>query len=283
MDTIKEIDILRSRLKIAVRNGLSVGLVPTMGYLHEGHQSLIKRARKENDLVVVSLFVNPTQFAPGEDLDSYPKDLEKDAWLCESEGADILFAPDADEMYHKDYGTFVEVTGEMTKGLCGKARPTHFRGVTSVVSKLFNIVSPDRAYFGQKDAQQVAVIKRMVRDLNFGLEIVVCPIVREADGLAKSSRNIYLTKEERKAALVLNKSLKEAKALVLSGERDGGKIKLMIEDKISKEFLAEIDYVEVVDADTVEPVDIIKGNVLIALAVRFGKARLIDNMSLEVE
>ena len=283
MDTIKEIDILRSRLKIAVRNGLSVGLVPTMGYLHEGHQSLIKRARKENDLVVVSLFVNPTQFAPGEDLDSYPKDLEKDAWLCESEGADILFAPDADEMYHKDYGTFVEVTGEMTKGLCGKARPTHFRGVTSVVSKLFNIVSPDRAYFGQKDAQQVAVIKRMVRDLNFGLEIVVCPIVREADGLAKSSRNIYLTKEERKAALVLNKSLKEAKALVLSGERDGGKIKLMIEDKISKEFLAEIDYVEVVDADTVEPVDISKGNVLIALAVRFGKARLIDNMSLEVE
>jgi len=283
VDTIKEIDILRSRLKIAVRNGLSVGLVPTMGYLHEGHQSLIKRARKENDLVVVSLFVNPTQFAPGEDLDSYPKDLEKDAWLCESEGADILFAPDADEMYHKDYGTFVEVTGEMTKGLCGKARPTHFRGVTSVVSKLFNIVSPDRAYFGQKDAQQVAVIKRMVRDLNFGLEIVVCPIVREADGLAKSSRNIYLTKEERKAALVLNKSLKEAKALVLSGERDGGKIKLMIEDKISKEFLAEIDYVEVVDADTVEPVDIIKGNVLIALAVRFGKARLIDNMSLEVE
>jgi pantoate--beta-alanine ligase len=283
MDIINGIDVLRYRLKEAVRNGKSIGLVPTMGYLHEGHLSLINRARKENDLVVVSLFVNPTQFGLGEDLDSYPKDLEKDASLCESEGADLLFAPDKGEMYHGDYGTYVDVTGELTKGLCGKTRPTHFRGVTSVVSKLFNIVSPDRAYFGQKDAQQVAVIKRMVRDLNFGLEIVVCPIVREPDGLAKSSRNIYLTKEEREAALVLNRSLKEAADLVSSGERDPLKIKLMIEDRIGKEPLSEIDYVEVVDAASIEPIGILKGNVLIALAVRFGKARLIDNISLEVE
>ncbi|MBK5252354.1 MAG: pantoate--beta-alanine ligase [Peptostreptococcaceae bacterium] len=283
MDTINEIDVLRYRLKEAVRNGKSVGLVPTMGYLHEGHLSLIKRARKENDLVVVSLFVNPTQFGPGEDLDSYPKDLEKDASLCESEGADLLFAPDKDEMYYEDYGTYVDVTGELTKGLCGKTRPTHFGGVTSVVSKLFNIVSPDRAYFGQKDAQQVAVIKRMVRDLNFDIEIVVCPIVREADGLAKSSRNIYLTKEEREAALVLNRSLKEAADLVSSGERDPLKIKTMIEDRIRKEPLSEIDYVELVDADRIEHMEKLKGNVLIALAVRFGKARLIDNIRLEVE
>jgi pantoate--beta-alanine ligase len=283
MDTINEIDVLRYRLKEAVRNGKSVGLVPTMGYLHEGHLSLIKRARKENDLVVVSLFVNPTQFGPGEDLDSYPKNLEKDASLCESEGADLLFAPDKAEMYHENYGTYVDVTGELTKGLCGKTRPTHFRGVTSVVSKLFNIVSPDRAYFGQKDAQQVAVIKRMVRDLNFGLEVVVCPIVREPDGLAKSSRNIYLTAEEREAALVLNRSLKEAADLISSGERDSLKIKSMIEDRIGKEPLSEIDYVELVDSANIEPIDILKGNVLIALAVRFGKARLIDNISLEVE
>ena len=283
MDTIKKIDILRHRLKEAVKNGKSVGLVPTMGYLHEGHQSLIRRARKENDLVVVSLFVNPTQFGPNEDLDRYPKDLEKDKMLCESEGADLLFAPEADEMYFDDYGTYVDVKGDLTKGLCGKSRPIHFRGVTSVVSKLFNIVNPDRAYFGQKDAQQVAVIKRMVRDLNFDLEIVVCPIVREADGLAKSSRNIYLTPQERKAALILNKSLKEATILISKGERDGFKIKAMIENRIRTEPLSEIDYVELVDADSIENMDVIKGKLLIALAVRFGKARLIDNICLEVE
>ena len=283
MDTVKKIDVLRSRLKEASRNGKSVGLVPTMGFLHEGHLSLIKRAREENDLLVVSLFVNPTQFGPGEDLESYPRDLEKDADSCSAEGADILFAPDAGEMYLEDYGTYVEVSGDLTKGLCGKSRPTHFRGVTSVVSKLFNIVEPDRAYFGQKDAQQVAVIKRMVRDLNFDVEIVVCPIVREADGLAKSSRNIYLSEVERKAALVLNRSLKAAAERISSGERNGDEIKAMVENMIKQEPLSAIDYVEVVDAENMKPLEILKGSVLLALAVRFGKARLIDNIRLEVE
>jgi len=283
MDTVKKIDVLRSRLKEASRNGKSVGLVPTMGFLHEGHLSLIKRAREENDLLVVSLFVNPTQFGPGEDLESYPRDLEKDADSCSAEGADILFAPDAGEMYFEDYGTYVEVSGGLTKGLCGKSRPTHFRGVTSVVSKLFNIVEPDRAYFGQKDAQQVAVIKRMVRDLNFDVEIVVCPIVREADGLAKSSRNIYLSEVERKAALVLNRSLKAAAERISSGERNGDEIKAMVENMIKQEPLSAIDYVEVVDAENMKPLEILKGSVLLALAVRFGKARLIDNIRLEVE
>ena len=283
METVKKIDVLRSLLKEASRNGKSVGLVPTMGFLHEGHLSLIKRAREENDLLVVSLFVNPTQFGPGEDLESYPRDLEKDAELCSEEGADILFAPDAGEMYFEDYGTYVEVSGGLTKGLCGKSRPTHFRGVTSVVSKLFNIVEPDRAYFGQKDAQQVAVIKRMVRDLNFDVEIVVCPIVREADGLAKSSRNIYLSEGERKAALVLNRSLKAAAERISSGERNGNEIKVMVENMIRQEPLSAIDYVEVVDAENMKPLEILKGSVLLALAVRFGKARLIDNIRLEVE
>ncbi len=283
MDTVKKIDVLRSRLKEASKDGKSVGLVPTMGFLHEGHLSLIKRARKENDLLVVSLFVNPTQFGPGEDLESYPRDLKKDAALCEGKGADILFAPDAGEMYFEDYGTYVEVSGELTKGLCGKSRPTHFRGVTSVVSKLFNIVDPDRAYFGQKDAQQVAVIKRMVRDLNFDVEIVVCPIVREEDGLAKSSRNIYLSKDEREAALVLNRSLRAAAERISSGERNGHEIKAMVEKMIKEEPLSAIDYVEVVDAESIKPIETLKGSVLVALAVRFGKARLIDNICLEVE
>ncbi|HKL10756.1 MAG TPA: pantoate--beta-alanine ligase [Clostridia bacterium] len=283
MDTVKKIDVLRGRLKEALKNGKSVGLVPTMGFLHEGHLSLIKRARKENDLLVVSLFVNPTQFGPGEDLESYPRDLKKDAALCEGKGADILFAPDAGEMYFEDYGTYVEVSGELTKGLCGKSRPTHFRGVTSVVSKLFNIVDPDRAYFGQKDAQQVAVIKRMVRDLNFDVEIVVCPIVREEDGLAKSSRNIYLSKDEREAALVLNRSLRAAAERISSGERNGHEIKAMVEKMIKEEPLSAIDYVEVVDAESIKPIETLKGSVLVALAVRFGKARLIDNICLEVE
>lgn len=283
METVKKIDVLRSLLKEASRNGKSVGLVPTMGFLHEGHLSLIKRAREENDLLVVSLFVNPTQFGPGEDLESYPRDLEKDAELCSEEGADILFAPDAGEMYFEDYGTYVEVSGDLTKGLCGRSRPTHFRGVTSVVSKLFNIVEPDRAYFGQKDAQQVAVIKRMVRDLNFDVEIVVCPIVREADGLAKSSRNIYLSEDERKAALVLNRSIKAAAERISSGDRNGDEIRAMVENMIRQEPLSAIDYVEVVDAENMKPLEILKGSVLLALAVRFGKARLIDNIRVEVE
>lgn len=192
------------------KQGLTVGLVPTMGYLHEGHQSLMEKAKKENDKVVVSIFVNPIQFGPNEDFASYPRDLEKDAALCERIGVDLIFHPEAEEMYEKDFCTYVDMDG-LTKELCGKSRPTHFRGVQTVVSKLFHIIPADRAYFGQKDAQQLAVIKRMVRDLSMDIEIVGCPIVREEDGLAKSSRNTYLNQEERKAALVLNRSLAEGK------------------------------------------------------------------------
>ena len=203
--------------------GLSVGLVPTMGYLHEGHQSLIKRAVAENDRVVVSVFVNPIQFAPNEDLETYPRDLEADCALCESTGAAMVFHPEPEEMYGDDFTTFVDMTG-VTKELCGKSRPTHFRGVCTVVNKLFNIAMPDRAYFGQKDAQQLAVIRRMVRNLNMNLEVVGCPIIRESDGLAKSSRNTYLSPEERKAALVLSKAIFMGERMIKSGEKDGEKV-----------------------------------------------------------
>lgn len=283
MEIFDTIALLRPFLRKASNEGKSIGLVPTMGFLHEGHLSLIQRARAENDVVVVSLFVNPTQFGPGEDLESYPRDFDKDRALVEAAGADALFAPDAGEMYEADYGTYVEVTGALTKGLCGRSRPAHFKGVTSVVSKLFNIVKPDRAYFGQKDAQQVAVIKRMVRDLNYDLEIVVCPIVREPDGLAKSSRNIYLSEAERRGALVLSRSLMDASDRILAGERGALEIKKRVEERIGAETLADIDYVEVVNAETMEPLTVLKGSVLIAVAVRFGKARLIDNVILEVE
>lgn len=282
MEIFKEIEALKAYLRKASAKGESVGLVPTMGFLHEGHLSLIERARRENDLVVVSLFVNPTQFGPGEDLESYPRNFERDAALTAAEGADALFAPEPEEMYFPDYATHVEVTGSLTKGLCGRSRPTHFRGVTSVVAKLFNIVKPDRAYFGQKDAQQVAVIRRMVRDLNFDLEIVACPIVREDDGLAKSSRNIYLSEEERRQALSLNRSLDLARKLIEAGERSGEKVREALVEAIAANPLAEIDYVEVVDAGSLEPAGTLSGEVLIALAVRFGKARLIDNTIVEV-
>lgn len=282
MEIFKEIEALRAYLRKASAKGGSVGLVPTMGFLHEGHLSLIKRARRENDVVVVSLFVNPTQFGPGEDLESYPRNFERDSTLTAAEGADALFAPEPEEMYFPDYATHVEVTGSLTKGLCGRSRPTHFRGVTSVVAKLFNIVKPDRAYFGQKDAQQVAVIRRMVRDLNFDLEIIACPIVREADGLAKSSRNIYLSEEERRQALSLNRSLDLARKLIEAGERSGEKVRGVLMEAIAANPLAEIDYVEVVDAGSLEPAGTLSGEVLIALAVRFGKARLIDNTIVEV-
>ena len=210
MQIVKTIDEVRSVVKQWKREGLSVGLVPTMGFLHEGHKSLIERAVKENDRVVVSDFVNPTQFGPNEDLASYPRDLDRDAKLCEDAGAALLFNPEPEEMYYEDRTTSVNMEG-LTKELCGKSRPIHFSGVCTVVSKLFHIVTPDRAYFGQKDAQQLAVIKRMVRDLNFDIEIVGCPIIREEDGLAKSSRNTYLSEEERKAAVILNQSLKVGK------------------------------------------------------------------------
>ena len=272
-ETVKEV---REQVKAWRREGLSVGLVPTMGYLHEGHKSLIDKAVEENDRVVVSVFVNPIQFGPSEDLASYPRDLERDAKLCEEAGANLVFHPVDEEMYFDDFCTYVDMD-DLTKGLCGKTRPTHFRGVCTVVSKLFHIVAPDRAYFGQKDAQQLAVIRRMVRDLNFDLEIVGCPIVREADGLAKSSRNTYLSEEERKAAVILHKGLSEGEKMVKSGEKDVDKIVEAIRKIIENEPLAKIDYVEMVDWDTLKPIEQIAGEVLTAVAVYIGKTRLIDN------
>lgn len=271
-----EISKIRETVTAWKKDGLTVGLVPTMGYLHEGHKSLIDAARRENDRVVVSIFVNPMQFGPSEDFDSYPRDLDKDAKLCEDAGVDLIFHPDAEEMYTEGFCSYVDMNG-LTTELCGKSRPTHFRGVQTVVLKLFNIVTPDKAYFGQKDAQQLAVIKRMVTDLNVGTEIVGCPIVREADGLAKSSRNTYLNEEERKAALILHKSLEAGKALVESGETDAEAVKAAITSEIETEPLAKIDYVDVVDFDTISKIEKIEGSVLVAIAVYIGKTRLIDN------
>ena len=277
MKIVKTIKEVRAEVKQWKKEGLSVGLVPTMGFLHEGHKSLMERAVKENDRVVVSDFVNPTQFGPNEDLASYPRDLDRDAKLCESAGVTLLFNPEPEEMYYENKTTSVHMEG-LTKELCGKSRPIHFDGVCSVVSKLFNIVTPDRAYFGQKDAQQLAVIKRMVRDLNFDIEIVGCPIIREADGLAKSSRNTYLSETERKAAVILSQSLQVGKELIAQGETDAVKIKNAIVKKIETEPLAKIDYVEVEDAENIVPVEKIDNNTLIAMAVYIGKTRLIDNM-----
>ena len=278
MEIITTVEGVRKQVKEWRKEGLTVGLVPTMGYLHEGHKSLIDKAVAENDRVVVSVFVNPIQFGPSEDLASYPRDLERDAELCEKAGANVIFHPEDSEMYFDDFCTYVDMD-DLTKGLCGKTRPTHFRGVCTVVSKLFHIVAPDRAYFGQKDAQQLAVIRRMVRDLNFDLEIVGCPIVREEDGLAKSSRNTYLNAEERKAAVVLHKGLTEGEKLLQAGEKDAAKVIAAVREVIEKEPLAKIDYVSAVDGITMMPVTQIKGEVLVAMAVYIGKTRLIDNFS----
>lgn len=277
MRIIKTIEELRPIVKGWRKEGLSVGLVPTMGYLHEGHKSLIVKAVSENNRVVVSDFVNPTQFGVNEDLASYPRDIERDAAVCEAAGADLIFHPEPEEMYFTDNCTFVDMD-KLTKGLCGKTRPTHFRGVCSVVTKLFHIVTPDRAYFGQKDAQQLAVIRRMVRDLNFDIEIVGCPIVREADGLAMSSRNTYLNPKEREAALVLHKSLVLGEGMVHAGQKDAKKVKNAIRENIEKEPLAQVDYVEIVDVENLEPIDTIEGPFLAAVAVYIGKTRLIDNL-----
>ncbi len=274
---IKEV---RDTVKEWKKQGLQVALVPTMGYLHEGHLSLIKRATEENDKVVVSIFVNPMQFGPAEDLTSYPRDLGRDAALCETAGVAMIFHPKPEEMYADDFCSYVDMSG-LTEELCGKSRPVHFRGVQTVVSKLFHIIPADRAYFGQKDAQQLAIIKRMVRDLNFDIEIIGCPIIREEDGLAKSSRNTYLNADERKAALVLVRSLTKAKELIAAGERDAKTVIAAIQEVISFEPLAKADYIEIVNFDTIKPVDIIQGNILAAIAVYIGKTRLIDNFILE--
>lgn len=276
MKVVTTIDEVRAEVKAWKKEGKSIGFVPTMGYLHEGHGSLISTARKENDKVVVSIFVNPMQFGPTEDLESYPRDLEKDSALCESLGADLIFHPEPSEMYHEGFSSFVDMS-VLTEELCGLSRPVHFRGVCTVVSKLFHIVQPDRAYFGQKDAQQLAVIRHMVDDLNMDIEIVGCPIIREADGLAKSSRNTYLSKEERQAALVLSKSIALGRKLVEDGETDTAKIVKAMSDLIEKEPLAKIDYVKAVDGLTMQQIPTVKKPMLVAIAVYIGKTRLIDN------
>ena len=258
------------------KEGLTVGLVPTMGYLHEGHQSLIRKSVEQNDRTVVSVFVNPIQFGPNEDLASYPRDINRDMQKVEEVGGDLIFNPEPAEMYPGHFTSFIDTT-ETTELLCGAVRPIHFRGVCTVVGKLFNIVCPDRAYFGQKDAQQLATIKRFVRDLNFPIEIVPCPIVREDDGLAKSSRNTYLSPEERKAALILSKSLKLGKKAIEDGEKNSQKVIDIITANLKTEPLARIDYVEVVDFENIQRVDTIQGETLVAIAVYIGKTRLIDN------
>lgn len=277
MKLVKTISEVKDIVKEWKKEGLSIGFVPTMGYLHEGHGSLITKARENNDRVVVSIFVNPMQFGENEDLDSYPRDIDKDSAYVEKLGGDLIFNPEPSEMYNDGFCSYVDMS-VLTEELCGISRPVHFRGVCTVVNKLFNIVQPDRAYFGQKDAQQLAIIKRMVKDLNMNLEIIGCPIVREEDGLAKSSRNTYLNPEERKAALVLNKSLKLGKELLDSGCRDANEVRKVIIENIEKEPLAKIDYVKVVDGLTMQQVDKIEKEVLVAIAVYIGKTRLIDNI-----
>lgn len=281
MEITGAIDEVRKQVKEWRRQGLTVGLVPTMGYLHEGHKSLIDRAVAENDRVVVSDFVNPIQFGVNEDLATYPRDIEADKRLCEQAGADLIFHPEAGEMYAPDFSTYVEMQ-KVSEGLCGKTRPTHFRGVCTVVCKLFHIVMPDRAYFGQKDAQQLAVIRRMVRDLDLDIEIVGCPIIREEDGLAKSSRNTYLSKEEREAALVLSRAVFLGEEIMKQGEREAEPVLTAMRKLIEAEPLAKIDYVEMVDADSIQPLTRAEGRVLVAMAVYIGTTRLIDNFIMEM-
>lgn len=275
MKVVSTINEVREQIGVWKKNGDTIGFVPTMGYLHEGHLSLIDAAR-ENDKVVVSIFVNPMQFGENEDLGSYPRDFKRDSLLCEEHGVDLIFHPDVQEMYGGQFYTYVDMT-VLTKELCGLSRPVHFRGVCTVVTKLFHIVQPDRAYFGQKDAQQLAVIKRMVKDLNIPVKVIGCPIIRELDGLAKSSRNTYLSAEERKAAVILSRSIAIGKKMAEQGERDCKKILAAMQAEIEKEPLARIDYLKIVDLETMQQVSAMDGDVLAAIAVYIGKTRLIDN------
>ena len=277
----KTIEEVRAQVRVWKQEGLTVGLVPTMGYLHEGHASLVDKAVSQCDRVVASDFVNPTQFGPNEDLEAYPRDFDRDCALLEAHGCHLVFHPEVSEMYAPDAATYVEILSDMPKQLCGQTRPIHFRGVCTVVSKLFNIVTPDKAFFGQKDAQQLAIIRRMVRDLSYGVEIVGCPIVREPDGLAKSSRNTYLNPQERQAALVLSQAVRLGQAMVAEGETDAHRILAAMTAHIQAEPLARIDYVSAVDGVTMLPVETIQGSVLVAMAVYIGKTRLIDNFIVE--
>lgn len=281
MRLIDSISDIKAVIKAQKSMGKTIGLVPTMGYLHEGHMSLVNMSVQHNDFTVLSVFVNPVQFGPNEDFERYPRDIDRDIKMAETAGVDVVFSPSVSEMYPDGYKTYVEVEG-ITNILCGRTRPGHFKGVTTVVNKLFNIVQPDRAYFGQKDAQQVVVIKKMVKDLNMNLEIVTCPIVREKDGLAMSSRNVYLSGEERKSALILSKSLFEAEELIKKGKTGKENILKYITDRIKSEKSAQIDYIEIINAETLDSIEFLKGRVLIALAVKFGNTRLIDNVIVEV-
>ena len=276
MQVTKTVEETRKQIKQWKKEGKTIGLVPTMGFLHEGHASLIRKCREQNDIVVVSDFVNPTQFGPNEDLEAYPRDFERDSKLCESLGADLIFAPSPEDMYH-DPHAFVSID-TLSETLCGKTRPIHFKGVCTVVTKLFHIVVPDRAYFGEKDAQQLAIIRKMVKDLNFDIEIVGCPIVREEDGLAKSSRNTYLNDKERQAALCLSRAVKTGKEVIYTGA-DAKEVLNPMKTIIEAEPLARIDYVMMVDALTMQPIEKADRDVLVAMAVYIGKTRLIDNFS----
>lgn len=280
MRIVKTIDEVRRQVKEWKAEGLTVGFVPTMGYLHEGHASLIAASHRDNDRTVVSDFVNPMQFGPTEDLESYPRDIERDAAIVEENGGDLIFHPEPNEMYHEGFSSFVDMT-ILTEELCGLSRPVHFRGVCTVVSKLFNIVQPDRAYFGKKDAQQLAVIRHMVDDLNMDIEIIGCPIIREEDGLAKSSRNTYLNSEERQAALVLSKAISCGIELVRNGEKDCSAIIASMKDIINSEPLARIDYVKIVDCSTMQQISTLDRPALCAMAVYIGATRLIDNFFTE--
>ena len=276
MKTAQRIKDVRETVKEWKKQGLTVGLVPTMGFLHEGHESLIRRSAEENDRTIVSIFVNPLQFGKNEDLETYPRDFQRDSKVCAQAGADLIFHPEPEEMYPPRFFTYTDMD-TITDGLCGSDRPGHFRGVCTVVGKLFHITAPDRAYFGKKDAQQLAVIKKMVRDLNFDVEIVGCPTVREADGLAKSSRNTYLSKEERKQAVVLSQALEQTKEAIRKGERNVEVLREGLVRTISSSPLAKIDYAEFVDWEVLQPVKTLEKPALVAVAVKFGKSRLIDN------
>jgi pantoate--beta-alanine ligase len=281
MRIIETISDLKAIIRTQRKQGKSIGFVPTMGYLHEGHISLVKACGQDNDFTVLSIYVNPTQFGVNEDFSKYPRDMERDSRMAEEAGVDVIFAPLNTEMYPEGYKTYVNVE-DITEKMCGKSRPGHFKGVTTIVAKLFNIVEPDNAYFGQKDAQQVIVIKKMVKDLNMNVKIITCPIIREQDGLAMSSRNVYLSSEDRSSALVLSKSLIEAEKLIKDGERNKDKVLDFIKNKISSEKRAQIDYITMVDAEDLNDIKVIGKKVLIALAVKFGQTRLIDNILVEV-
>lgn len=281
MEIFHDIQKLRQLLDSKRLEGKNIGFVPTMGYLHKGHLSLIKNSAKENDITVLSIYVNPTQFGPNEDLDNYPSDLDNDIKIAKEAGADIIFIPNNEMMYLDNHVTYVNVH-ELTNNLCGLSRPTHFQGVTTIVTKLFNIVQPKRAYFGQKDAQQAIIIKRMVKDLNIPVDVVICPIIRENDGLAMSSRNTYLNQQERSQATVLYESLQQAKILIEAGESNSSVIKNTMEDIINSKPSASIDYINIVSQENLKDIATIKGNILIAIAVKIGNTRLIDNIQMEV-